>query len=125
MEGRIRVGMPGNCEQLSRSLESLWPESSAEEHRSELSCILAGKPRATMPLVIFVAEAADGMIAGFIEVGLRSHADGCDTNSTVGFVEGWFVVEQYRQSGWCAIARCGGELGPWSRLHRDGVGHWG
>ena len=52
-----------------------------------------------MPLVIFVAEASDGTLAGFLEAGLRSHADGCDESCAVGYVEGWFVREEQRQLG--------------------------
>lgn len=59
-------------------------------------------------LFIFVAEAASGVITGFIAVGLRSHAGGCDRSIPVGFLEGWFVVEKYRRSGvgaqWLAAA---------------------
>lgn len=32
-------------------------------------------------------------------MGLRSHADGCDTAQPVGFVEGWFVHEAFRDRG--------------------------
>ncbi len=52
-----------------------------------------------MPLVVFVAEAAGGILASFIEVGLRSHADGFDIRQAVGFLEGWFVREDYRRQG--------------------------
>jgi aminoglycoside 6'-N-acetyltransferase I len=38
-------------------------------------------------------------MTGFLEVGLRSHADGCDTAQPVGFVEGWFVHEAFRDRG--------------------------
>jgi aminoglycoside 6'-N-acetyltransferase I len=51
-----------------------------------------------MPLVVFVAE-ADGGVVGFIEVGLRSHADGCDTRHSVGFIEGWHVEPARRDNG--------------------------
>ena len=37
---------------------------------------LSGTPASTLPLVCLVAE-VDGLVVGFIEVGLRSHADGC------------------------------------------------
>ncbi len=40
-----------------------------------------------------------GTLAGFLEVGLRSHADGCDPRQPVGFVEGWFVKESLRRRG--------------------------
>jgi aminoglycoside 6'-N-acetyltransferase I len=78
---------------------TLWPDSSIEEHRRDLSPILAGKPPGTQPLVILVAEANDSVLAGFVEVGLRSHADGCDTAIPVGYVEGWFVSAEHRRKG--------------------------
>jgi aminoglycoside 6'-N-acetyltransferase I len=77
----------------------LWSESSIEEHRRELAPILAGKPTGAMPLVILVAVADNGMLAGFVEAGLRSHADGCDTATPVGFVEGWYVSAGHRRRG--------------------------
>jgi aminoglycoside 6'-N-acetyltransferase I len=52
-----------------------------------------------MPLVIFVAEASDGTLAGFLEAGLRSYADGCDASHPVGYVEGWYVSEKWRKQG--------------------------
>ncbi len=52
-----------------------------------------------MALDIFVAETESGLLAGFLEVGLRSHADGCDPRRPVGFVEGWFVSESHRRKG--------------------------
>ena len=78
---------------------SLWPESSAEEHAQELGLILAGKFPAVMPLVIFVAKASDGTLTGFLEASLRSYADGCDASHAVGYVEGWYVAEEWRKQG--------------------------
>jgi aminoglycoside 6'-N-acetyltransferase I len=98
-EIRVRLGVPSDGEQVSRLCEALWPEASWEEHQEEVMPILAGKPGATLPLVIFVAVTAEGDLAGFLEVGLRSHADGCDTRHAVGFVEGWFVRENFRRRG--------------------------
>lgn len=95
----IRPAVPTDREQLSRFFESLWPESSTEEHGRELAEILEGKQRGSLPLVVFVAEGLDGALVGFIEIGLRSHADGCDPSAPVGFVEGWFVTEGERRKG--------------------------
>jgi aminoglycoside 6'-N-acetyltransferase I len=113
---QIRLGTPSDREQLARLRESLWPDSSAEEHGKELKPILDGKPVGMMPLVIFVAEAADGLLAGFLEVGLRSHADGCDPQLPVGFLEGWFVMESYRRKGIGAQLLAAAE--EWARSHR-------
>jgi aminoglycoside 6'-N-acetyltransferase I len=38
-------------------------------------------------------------LIGFVEVGLRSHADGCDESQAVGFLEGWFVNKDWRGLG--------------------------
>ena len=98
-EVRIRVATPADCEPLSRLREALWPESSAEEHARELTSLLKERMNGTMPLAIFVAEALGGLLVGFLEAGLRSHADGCDPAHSVGFVEGWFVLERHRGKG--------------------------
>lgn len=76
----------------------LWPDESIEGHRAETRDKLEGRPRSTLPLVIFVAEQA-GQLIGFLEVGLRSHADGCDTSRPCGFVEGWYVVPEHTGRG--------------------------
>ena len=95
----IRYAQPSDRAQLSRLREALWPESSVEEHVRELSVILEGKASLAMPLIDLVAGAADEKLVGFIEVGLRSHADGCDASHAVGFVEGWYVAEDRRHQG--------------------------
>ncbi len=96
---RIRRAEPSDCAQLARLQEALWPTTSADEHASELGPVLAGRGSSTMPLVYLVAEADGGRLIGFLEVGLRSHADGCDPSHPVGFIEGWYVVEDQRRRG--------------------------
>ena len=98
-EIHIRAARSTDGEQLSHLREALWPESSAEEHAIELGSILAGTHGGALPLVVFVAEAANGVLVGFLEVGLRSHADGCDPRRPVGFLEGWFVLDIHRRKG--------------------------
>lgn len=85
--------------QLARMREALWPKPSADEHARELTLILEGKAPVTMPLIILVAEASDRILAGFLEVDLRSHADGCDPLRPVGYIEGWYVAENHRHKG--------------------------
>ena len=98
---QVRSAVPSDLDQLAALLAALWPEAPVEEHARELRLLLGGESHSvlTMPLAIFVAEAGDGTLAGFVEVDLRSHADGCDPAQPVGYVEGWYVVEEYRQSG--------------------------
>jgi aminoglycoside 6'-N-acetyltransferase I len=94
----IRLGTPADAEVVARLFLALWPDGTLGEHHAEAATILAGTPPSTLPLVIFVAE-ADGGVTGFIEVGLRSHADGCDSRHAVGFIEGWYVEPAHRASG--------------------------
>ena len=99
MQVRIRQATPGDREQLARLRKALWPGTSAAEHARELEPILTGDTPGAMPLINFVAETADGLLAGFAEVDLRSHADGCDPARPVGYLEGWYVAEEYRRTG--------------------------
>jgi aminoglycoside 6'-N-acetyltransferase I len=99
MEIRVRPASPADRDQLARLREALWPETPASQHARELEPILAGKTPGLMPLINFVAESADGRLVGFAEVDLRSHADGCNPEQPVGYLEGWYVVEEARRSG--------------------------
>jgi aminoglycoside 6'-N-acetyltransferase I len=95
----IRRAQLSDCDQLARMCEALWPDASAEQHARELALILEGKPVTTLPLIILVADVGDRMLAGFLEVDLRSHADGCNPSRPVGYIEGWYVAESYRTRG--------------------------
>jgi aminoglycoside 6'-N-acetyltransferase I len=98
-QSSVRFAEASDLHQLAGLRETLWPESTASEHAQELALILVGKPPPTMPLVIFVSEVSRGLLNGFLEVGLRSYADGCDGTHPVGYVEGWYVVESHRRHG--------------------------
>jgi aminoglycoside 6'-N-acetyltransferase I len=77
----------------------LWPDAQLEHHRSELDALLSKDKNGTQPMALLAAEDDNGGLIGFLEVGLRSHADGCDPARPVGFVEGWFVQEEFRNRG--------------------------
>jgi aminoglycoside 6'-N-acetyltransferase I len=47
---------------------------------------------------VFVAQRDGGELGGFVEVGTRAYADGCDT-SPVGYIEAWFVDADLRRQG--------------------------
>ena len=95
----IRPAELSDCDQLVRMRAALWPKTSAEEHAREVIKILEGEAVVTLPLIILVAEASNRILAGFLEVDLRSHADGCDPSRPVGYVEGWYVADKYRHKG--------------------------
>jgi len=99
MQVSIRQAKSADRDQLAQLREALWPKTSAAEHARELEPILAGDTPGAMPLINFVAETANGTLTGFAEVDLRSHADGCDPAHAVGYLEGWYVTEEYRRYG--------------------------
>jgi aminoglycoside 6'-N-acetyltransferase I len=97
-EIQIRAARLTDCERLAVLFHALWPGVSTEEHGKEVRSILDGTAKLTMPIAVLVAEAA-GSVVGFVEVDLRSHADGCNPAQPVGYVEGWYVTEDFRRSG--------------------------
>jgi aminoglycoside 6'-N-acetyltransferase I len=113
----VRKAQPADRSALAEMRVLLWPESSLEEQISEADALLSTGMSGTLPAAIFVSQDADGTLTGFVEVGLRSHADGCDTARPVGFIEGWYVREGDRGIGvgrelmraaeeWCRKQRC-------------------
>lgn len=74
----------------------LWPESSVEEHRSEVVALLTdGSNNSTA----FVAIDSEGRTIGFAEAALRhDYVNGCDT-SPVAFLEGIYVSPQFQGTG--------------------------
>ena len=99
LEIRIRQAAPSDLDGLAMMRHLLWPESTSEEHRRELETIVSSGRYGTLPMAILVSQDADGSLTGFLEAGLRSHADGCDVAHPVGFIEGWFVDEKFREQG--------------------------
>jgi aminoglycoside 6'-N-acetyltransferase I len=77
----------------------LWPGTSIEVHSQEIGRLLTSGMYGALPAVILISYREEGTINGFLQVGLRSHADGCDPAQPVGFVEGWFVYEHVRGQG--------------------------
>ena len=91
----IRAAAPADLDAISGLAYELWPDAPIEEHRDHAAQILAGEGASILPLTLIVAQ-IDGRVIGFIEVGLRSHADGCYTQP-VGFIEGWCVAPQFQR----------------------------
>jgi aminoglycoside 6'-N-acetyltransferase I len=100
----VRQAQGSDRDEIATMCELLWPETPMAEHDKELDVVMTSGLSGTLPAAILVSYENDGILTGFIEVGLRSHADGCDTARPVGFVEGWFVYESFRDRG------IGGEL---------------
>ena len=71
----------------------LWPHESRAELEAQGRAALIAEP----PLVVFVAV-ENSTLLGFLELGLRSVAEGC-ASSPVPYVEGWYVEADWRRRG--------------------------
>jgi aminoglycoside 6'-N-acetyltransferase I len=90
--------------QIRRYRDDDWPEwlrmsllldpaSPQEAHELDMHTALGREDAA-----VFVVERPNGKLAGYVEVGARSYADGCST-SPVGYIEAWFVDDDVRRAG--------------------------
>jgi aminoglycoside 6'-N-acetyltransferase I len=95
---KIRLGVLADLEAVTGLCAELWPAEPVAGHEAHMASILSGKPASSMPLVVAMAEIGSEVV-GFIEVGLRSHADGCDERQPVGYIEGWYVKPRYQRRG--------------------------
>ncbi|MFZ0806588.1 MAG: GNAT family N-acetyltransferase [Candidatus Sulfotelmatobacter sp.] len=96
---RIRAARNADRSALAHMRTLLWPDIEVEENLQEIDAMISHRMSGTLPMSILVSENEDGRLTGFLEVGLRSHADGCNPAHPVGFVEGWFVQEEFRHQG--------------------------
>ncbi|HEU5305038.1 MAG TPA: aminoglycoside 6'-N-acetyltransferase [Gemmatimonadales bacterium] len=99
---RIRRVKPRDAAQWTALRAALWPDEGDSVHAAEVERFLSHPaPEAgAMPEAVFVAEdpADPSALRGFAEVSRRAYAEGCDT-SPVGFLEGWYVVPEFRRQG--------------------------
>jgi aminoglycoside 6'-N-acetyltransferase I len=76
---------------------SLWPDGSPDEHRGEAERWLHGRS-GREPWAVLLAEDDGGRAIGFAEVSIRGYAEGCHSER-VAYLEGWFVVSEFRGEG--------------------------
>lgn len=72
--------------------KGIWPEAPDDYLGYDLDEILESDNDA-----VFIAF-VDSQPAGMIEARIREYGEGCET-SPVGYIEGWFVYENFRGSG--------------------------
>jgi aminoglycoside 6'-N-acetyltransferase I len=75
-----------------RMRKGIWPDAPDESMRFDMDKLLADGDY----LVIFACD-GDKPI-GLTEAQIRDYGEGCETNP-VGYLEGWFVQEEYRGRG--------------------------
>jgi aminoglycoside 6'-N-acetyltransferase I len=89
-----RVNSADDAEWL-RMRDALWPGLAATHHRREMVGYLGDE----VTHAVFVLDRGEGRLGGFLEASTRAAADGCET-SPVGYIEGWYIDPDLRQSGW-------------------------
>lgn len=72
----------------------LWDRLADDDHRAEMADIYEH----TDTQLVIVAENSDGKLIAFLEASIRPFVEDCETDM-VGYLEGWFVEQNYRQSG--------------------------
>jgi aminoglycoside 6'-N-acetyltransferase I len=99
---RIRHAAPADADGWLALRTALWPEQDPASHAAEIARFLAAPQpgSGSMPeAVLLAAEGGPGSaLAGFAEVSRRAYAEGCES-SPVGFLEGWYVVPEWRRRG--------------------------
>ncbi len=96
----------------------LWDESTDAEHRAEMIDIIEH----IETQLVLVAEVENGRLIGFLEASIRPFVEDCHSEH-VGYFEGWFVEEDFRQHGiGQKISSKSGRLGAKQRMRRNGFG---
>ena len=91
---KVRAYRDSDWTEWLRMSVALFPQYSAEALAPDMRV-----HRARSDAEVFVVERDDGSIAGFVEVGARQYADGCET-SPVGYIEAWYVDPDVRRGGY-------------------------
>jgi aminoglycoside 6'-N-acetyltransferase I len=90
---KIRQVTEADWSEWRRMRVALWPD---EEETTEAEMTAwSARPDLRTTLVI---ERPDGRLGGFLEVGTRDWACGCQS-SPVGYIEGWYVDDDLRRQG--------------------------
>lgn len=93
----IRRAESKDVPEVAEMFHCLWPKASVDQHADELAALLAGSFPQQLPDIVLLAEQPGGRVVGFIEVDLRSHADGCNPSRPVGYIEEWYVAPTSRR----------------------------
>jgi aminoglycoside 6'-N-acetyltransferase I len=89
----IRAAQERDAASWLRMRQALWP-SEPGEHARDIEHYFASELRD--PLEVLLACGDDGQPVGFIELSIRSYAEGCVTDR-VAYIEGWYVEPHVRR----------------------------
>jgi aminoglycoside 6'-N-acetyltransferase I len=89
----IRTYQEADRDEWLRMRRALWDDCPDDQQEREIEESLASDLDD-----VFFAERPEGGLCGFLEVALRSRANGCDS-TPVGYIEGWYVDPDVRRQG--------------------------
>jgi aminoglycoside 6'-N-acetyltransferase I len=107
----IRAFRDADWPEWLRMSQALFADASAEDLSSGMHQF---RRRGRDDAEVFVIERGDGSLAGFLEVGTRPYADGCET-SPVAYLEAWYVDPDVRRHGYGRTLVAAAE--GWAREH--------
>ena len=91
---RIRALREADIADWFRLRKLLWEGSTDAEHKAEMRDIYGHKETQ----LVLVAETDGGKLIGFLEASIRPFVEDCHSEH-VGYLEGWFVDNDYRRCG--------------------------
>mgnify|MGYP000623484300 CR=1 FL=1 len=89
-----RLILPQDVEDWAKLRRKLWHNCTAEQNEREIAAIQAN-PNS---YAVLVSPKADGGLQGFLEISIRSQAEGCKSKQ-IGYIEGVYVIPTARQKG--------------------------
>ena len=107
----IRPVTRADRDEWARMREALYTDPPVVEIDAWLDTRDAGGTR-PVGVAVLVADRGDGSLAGFVEIGSRNYAEGCD-GSPVAYLEGWYVDPDARRKGLGRRLQCAAE--DWGR----------
>ncbi len=94
IEYKIRPLDESDLAEWLRLRSLLWDQTDEDDHREEMVDIIEHSDTQ----FVAVAERGEGKLIAFLEASIRHYAEDCETDN-IGYLEGWYVDEDYRQFG--------------------------
>jgi aminoglycoside 6'-N-acetyltransferase I len=94
----IRHVQPGDRAEWLRLLEGLYAAHPQAEDVATVDAFLTGSAHPSLlPSAVFVYDRLDDRLAGFLELSVRTYAEGCSGQTP--YVESWYVDPDERRRG--------------------------
>jgi len=92
----IRPAIPSDAEQWAQMRSELWPDNQ-DDHPQEIHAFFQGTLIDIDKAIVL--ETDNGELAGFLELNLRSYAEGSRI-SPIPYIEAWYVRPEFQHKGY-------------------------